>query len=97
MNNQSESIREAISCQEYHRALALWNDYARRLRHAVEAGALGPEQMEEARALYNWSRAVLSGARAHMRTRYRELEVAAAYRHPPVDRAPRPSLFDTHL
>lgn len=97
MNNEPESIREAIGREEYRRALALWNEYARRLREAIETGALRREQMDEARALYGWSRAVLSGARAHMQARYQELEVAAAYRRPRVDRPPRPSLFDTHL
>ncbi|MBZ5580164.1 MAG: hypothetical protein LAP40_26695 [Acidobacteriia bacterium] len=83
MNAEAEYIREAIGREEYRKALAQWNDYAKHLRQAIEAGMLSAGQREEARALMEWSRRTLLGARAHLRARYHELEVAAAYKgHP---------------
>ncbi len=94
MNAEASYIRDAISSEEYQRALAQWNDYAARLRRAIEAGTLSDDQMEEARALFEWSRGVLLGARAHLRDRYRQLEAAAAYNTRP---ATGPGRFVTRL
>ena len=79
MNASADYIRHAIEHEQYANALAQWNHYARQLRQAVESGILPAEQMEEARALYQWARPVLLSAQAHLRYRYHELEVAAAY------------------
>jgi hypothetical protein len=97
MNAASEYIREAIQLEQYSEALAQWNGYARQLRAAVEAGALPADQMEEARALFTWSRQVLLGARAQLRARFHELEVAAAYTGCPGRSEPRPGLLDTRF
>ena len=83
MHAAAEYIREAVRREQYQEALAQWNDYARQLRQAAEAGTLTPDQMEEARRLYEWARPVLLGGRAQLRERVRELEVAAAYRRQP--------------
>jgi hypothetical protein len=53
--------------------------------------------MEEARALFSWSRQVLLGARAQLRARFHELEVAAAYTACPGRSEPRPGLLNTRL
>lgn len=79
MHAAAEYIREAIRREQYREALAQWNDYARQLRAAAEAGTLAPDQMEEARRLYEWARPILLGGRAQLRDRVHELEVAAAY------------------
>ena len=79
MNAQADSIREAIRRGEYTQALAEWNGYAGQLCDAIRAGVLPHGQMEEARALVEWSRGTLLGARAHLRARLHALEVAAAY------------------
>lgn len=92
MNAAAEYIREAIRKEEYQKALAQWHGYASHLREAVEAHMLPPDQMEEARALFEWSRGILLGARAQLRERYHQLEVAAAYNRGPVA---RPGLLDT--
>lgn len=89
MNAEAEYIREAIRREQYREALAQWNDYARHLRHAAEAGTLALDQMEDARKLYEWARPVLLGGRAQLRERVHELEVAAAYRRPPEKRPKR--------
>ncbi|HLK49821.1 MAG TPA: hypothetical protein VKT49_16880 [Bryobacteraceae bacterium] len=94
MHAAAEYIREAIRRGQYGEALAQWNDYARQLRHATEAGTLAPDQMEEARRLYEWARPLLLGGRAQLRQRVRELEVAAAYRQCPEK---RPSRIDARL
>ena len=97
MNAEAEYIREAIQREEYQKALVQWNDYARHLRQAAEVGSLPPDQIAEARALFEWSRGMLIGARAHLRARYHELEVAAAYRAPTGSPASRPALVNTRL
>ncbi len=97
MNAAAEYIREAIRSEQYRQALAEWNRYARQLREAVEAGALPRDQMEQARALFEWGHAALLGARAQLRARYRELEAAAAYRARPGSGEARPGLLDTRL
>ena len=79
MNASADYIRQAIEHEQYADALMQWNHYARHLRQAVESGVLPAGQMEEARALYKWARPVLLSAQAHLRYRYHELEVAAAY------------------
>ena len=82
-------IRDAIGREQYREALARWNDYARQLGEAAQAGTLAPDQMEEARRLYEWARPVLVGGRAQLRERVRELEVAVAYRRRPDKRRSR--------
>ena len=84
MNAASEYIREAIQREQYSEALAQWNGYARQLRVAVEAGVLPADQMQEARALFEWSRTVLLGARAQLQAQVHKLEVAAAYARRPA-------------
>lgn len=84
MNAAAEYIREAIQREEYPKALAQWDSYARQLRAAVEAGTLPADQMEEARTLFAWSRTVLIGARAQLQAQVHELEVAAAYARRPA-------------
>lgn len=79
MNASADYIRRAIEHEQYADALMQWNHYVRHLRQAVESGILPAEQMEEARALYEWARPVLLSAQAHLRYQYHELEVAAAY------------------
>ena len=83
MNAAAEYIREAIGREQYRNALVQWNDYARQLRQAIEAGTLAADQMEDARRLYEWARPVLLGGRAQLRERVHELEVATAYRAAP--------------
>jgi hypothetical protein len=97
MNAEADYIRDAIRREEYPKALAQWNDYARHLRSAIEAGTLPADQMEEARALFGWSREVLLGARAQLRARVHELEVAAAYQVSQGRPAATPSLVNTSL
>jgi hypothetical protein len=97
MNTAVEGIRESIRREEYRAALGQWNSYACQLRAAAEAGTLPPDQWAEARALYEWSRGVLLGARAHLRARYRELEVAAAYRLPRECAPRRRGLLDARF
>jgi hypothetical protein len=94
MNAAAEYIREAIRNEEYQKALAQWHGYASHLREAVEAHTLPPNQMEEARALFEWSRGMLLGARARLREQYGQIEVAAAYSRRP---AARPGLLDTRF
>lgn len=79
MNAEAAYIRDAIGRGEYRMALAQWNDYAKRLRIAVEKGVIPLEQMDEARALVEWSRAALESVRAQLREQLHELEVARAY------------------
>jgi hypothetical protein len=94
MNAEADYIRQAIEREQYAAALTQWDDYARHLRHAAESGTLAANQMEEARALYEWARPVLMSAQAHLRDRYHQLEVAAAYRPRP---AVQPRVLDTRL
>ncbi len=94
MNAEVDYIRKAIEREEYAKALAQWSDYARHLRRAVESGRIPAEQMAEARALYEWARPLLLSARAHLRDRYHQLEVAAAYNLRAVE---RPRALDTRL
>ena len=82
MSDEADSIRQAIAAELYQDALAGWNAYAARLRRAVEGGTLNSVDMQEARALFEWARPLVLGARAHMRDRYHGLEVAAAYSRP---------------
>ena len=86
MNAEAAYIRDAISREEYPKALVQWNAYARQLRQAIEAGGLSEQQMKEAGELFEWSRQALLGARAHLRDRFHTLEVAAAYQEDPVRR-----------
>ena len=85
MNAAVNTIRQAVQREEYARARLQWDEYVRHLQRAIQTRSLAPEQMEEVRALYEWARAALLTARAHLRDRYHELEVARAYL------APRPS------
>jgi len=94
MHAAAEYIREAIRREQYREALAQWNDYARQLQQAVDAGALAPDQMEEARRLYEWARPILLACAAQLRERVRELEVASAYSRRPEK---RPSRIDARL
>jgi hypothetical protein len=87
MNAEADAIRESIGQEQYREALAQWTAYTRRIQRAMESGTLSPEQMNELRDLFQWARAVLLSARAHLQDRYYELELAAAY----VGRAPRPA------
>ena len=89
MHAAAEYIRESIGREQYGEALAQWNDYARQLRQAIEAGRLEPDQMEEARRLYEWARPLLICGRAQLRERVHELEVAVAYRGRPEARRSR--------
>jgi hypothetical protein len=79
VSDEVDSIRRAIAAGLYEDALAGWNVYSARLRRALQCGTLTAAEMQEVRALFEWARPVLLGARAHMRDRYHELEVAAAY------------------
>ena len=89
MNAEAEFVRQAIQRQEYRKALVQWNDYAKHLRRAVEAGRLPEDQMIEARGLVEWSRPVLLGARAQLQAQIHELEVAATYARRPAHPAGR--------
>jgi hypothetical protein len=89
MHAAAEYIRDAIRRERYQEALAQWNDYARQLQQAIEAGTLAPDQMEEARALYAWARPILLGGRAQLQAHIHELEVAAAYTRPTPPPRPR--------
>jgi hypothetical protein len=75
-------IRQAISREDYVRALELWTGYARDLREALDRGALTAEQMSEARSLFEWSRPVLHGARGYLLTQCVKARSAAAYLPP---------------
>ena len=97
MNAAAQYIREAIRREEYPKALAQWNSYARQLRAAVETGTLAPDQMDEAQALFVWSRQVLLGASAQLRAQFHELEVAAAYERRPGTPERRSRMLDTRL
>ena len=97
MNAAAEYIREAIRREEYPKALAQWNSYARQMRTAVETGTLSADQMEEARALFTWSRQFLLGASAQLRAQFHELEVAAAYERRPATPERRSRVLDTRL
>ncbi len=89
MNAELDYIRHAIEHEEYGKALVQWNDYAAHLRQAIEAGILPVDQLEEARAVYEWARPVLLSARAHLRDQYHQIEVAAAYHSRPSIRLHR--------
>lgn len=73
------TIRDAIAGEHYAEALRLWTAYTAPIQRAIEARSMTPERMEELRELYTWSRTALLIARAHLRDRYRALEVSAAY------------------
>ena len=94
MNAELDYIRQAIAREEYAKALAQWNDYVRHVRRALESGSLSAGQMQEARALYEWARPVLLSARAHLRDRIHEIEVAAAYTFRQASSRGR---LDTHM
>ena len=89
MHDAAESIRDAIGREQYGEALARWNDYARQLRQAAQAGTLALDQMEQARALFEWAHPILLGGRAQLRERVHELEVAAVYGRSPGGRRSR--------
>ena len=80
MHAAVQYIRQAIQRDQYGEALAEWDEYARQLRQALEAGTLAPDQMDEVRGLFEWARPILLGSRAQLRERVHELEVAVAYR-----------------
>jgi len=87
VNAEAEYIRQAIAREDYRQALVQWDDYARRLGSAAGAGILSAGQMGELRALYEWARPALLGARAQLLDQYRQLEAAAAYRTSPASPA----------
>lgn len=79
MNAEVDAIRESIAQEQYPKALAQWTAYTHSIQQAIKSGALSPDQRNELRDLFQWARAVLLSARAHMQDQHRELGVAATY------------------
>lgn len=84
MNAEADAIRESIAQEQYHEALAQWTAYTERIQQAVASGTLSPEQMKELGELFQWARAVLLSARAHLRDQLHELDVASTYNSRPA-------------
>ena len=72
-------IRQAISREDYGRALELWNGLAQELREELAFGRLTSEKMDEVRALVEWSNVVLRGARGHLQSSWNKARGVAAY------------------
>jgi hypothetical protein len=80
MNNETTtSIRQAISREDYSRALKLWDSYASDVSEAVQRGELTRDEMDTASDLFAWSTAILRGARAHLQVQLNMIHSAAAY------------------
>jgi hypothetical protein len=79
-------IHQAISREDYLRALALWDAYAAGLRVEIDRNYLDRQAMSEARDLFESSSLVLRCARAHLQARWHQARSAAAYlqRNPPA-------------
>jgi hypothetical protein len=85
VNAEAAFIRDAIAGEQYERALIQWSAYTRQIRDAIESGTLSVAQMEELSDLFQWGRAMLLSARAHLRDRQQALEVAAVYNPHPAE------------
>jgi hypothetical protein len=78
-NNRTTPIRKAIACREYPKAKKLWTEYMAGLHRELRRGTLTSAQMEEARELVEWARMNVLCARAHIRKRLHNLQVARRY------------------
>lgn len=84
MNAEADAVRQSIGQEQYREALAQWTAYTKRILQAIESGNLSSEQMNELRDLFQWGRAVLLSARAHLRDQLHELDVASTYNSRPA-------------
>jgi hypothetical protein len=92
MQQSTEPIRHAIGCDEFPKALKLWNAYAAEMLAAVRSGTACESELDEMRRLVEWSRSAARAARAHAADQIRHCNAARKYSEapgpmPPIVRA----------
>ena len=78
-----EPLRQAVCSGDFERAQLLWNECAACLADELSGRRLSEARLAEVRELVEWSRNVVSCARAQMQNRINSLHVAGEY-EPPV-------------
>jgi hypothetical protein len=73
------SLRQAISHEDYPRALEIWSSYASDLRDAVTRGELTRAEMANSGDLFEWCFAAVRAARSHLQVQLNMTHSAAAY------------------
>ena len=76
-------IRSAVSAADFGQASALWQTYAQQVADATRGGACSAPELAQMRELIEWTRSVVSCARAHaqlrLNTRRTKLHAASIY------------------
>jgi hypothetical protein len=79
-------LRSAASAGEFGKASALWEAYAEQVAGEIRAGTCGETRLAQMRELIEWTRGVVTCARAHaqlrINTRRTKLHAAAIYGRP---------------
>jgi len=79
-------FRRAVSAGEFSRASALWEAYAEQVAAEIRGGICPAAQFSQMRELMDWTRGIVTCARAHgqlrINTRRTELHAAAVYKRP---------------
>lgn len=84
MNGENDGrIRDAVSAGEFDKASALWETYVAQVADQIRGGACSEARLAELRDLIDWTRGVVTCARAHaqrrMNTKRMELHAATVY------------------
>lgn len=87
MNNEIHArIRCAISAGEFGKASALWETYAEQVAGEIRGGNCGEAGLAQMRELIEWTRGVVTCARAHaqlrLNNRRKKLHAASIYGRP---------------
>jgi hypothetical protein len=76
-------IRSAVAAGEFGKASALWETYAAQLTETIRGGSCSTAQLAQMRALIDWTRGIVTCARAQaqrrINTRLTGLHVATVY------------------
>jgi hypothetical protein len=79
-------IRRAVSAGEFGKASALWETYAEQVAGEIRGGICPETRLAQMRELMEWTRGVVTCARAHaqlrLNTRRMKLHAATIYGRP---------------